>query len=58
MTEVVSLAVQMLANPLMLFLNEATTGLDAATAFQLVNTIYNTPIQKRDMGSFSIASFS
>jgi len=34
-----SLAVQMLANPSVLFLDEVTTGLDAATAFQLVRTL-------------------
>ena len=36
-----SLAVQMLANPSLLFLDEVTTGLDAATAFQLVRTLKN-----------------
>ena len=34
-----SLAVQMLANPSVLFLDEVTTGLDASTAFQLVATL-------------------
>ena len=34
-----SLAVQMLSNPSVLFLDEVTTGLDAATAFQLVTTL-------------------
>ena len=34
-----SLAVQMLANPSILFLDEVTTGLDASTAFQLVRTL-------------------
>ena len=34
-----SLAVQMLANPSVLFLDEVTTGLDASTAFQLVTTL-------------------
>lgn len=34
-----SLAVQMLSNPSVLFLDEVTTGLDAATAFQLVSTL-------------------
>ena len=34
-----SLAVQMLANPSVLFLDEVTTGLDASTAFQLVSTL-------------------
>ena len=36
-----SLAVQMLANPSILFSDEVTTGLDAATAFQLVRTLKN-----------------
>lgn len=36
-----SLAVQMLANPSVLFLDEVTTGLDAATAFQLMKTLKN-----------------
>lgn len=34
-----SLAVQMLSNPSVLFCDEVTTGLDAATAFQLVTTL-------------------
>ncbi|KAK4693851.1 hypothetical protein P7C71_g3623, partial [Lecanoromycetidae sp. Uapishka_2] len=34
-----SLAVQMLANPSVLFLDEVTTGLDASTAFQLISTL-------------------
>ncbi|KAL9124612.1 MAG: hypothetical protein Q9217_006075 [Psora testacea] len=34
-----SLAVQMLANPSVLFLDEVTTGLDASTAFQLMKTL-------------------
>ena len=34
-----SLAVQMLSNPSVLFCDEVTTGLDAATAFQLVATL-------------------
>ena len=34
-----SLAVQMLAIPSVLFLDEMTTGLDANTAFQLVTTL-------------------
>lgn len=36
-----SLAVQMLSNPSILFLDEVTTGLDAATAYQLVKTLKN-----------------
>ena len=36
-----SLAVQMLANPSVLFLDEVTTGLDASTAYQLVVTLKN-----------------
>ena len=34
-----SLAVQLLANPSVLFCDEVTTGLDAASAFQLVKTL-------------------
>ncbi|KAK7736685.1 hypothetical protein SLS53_006893 [Cytospora paraplurivora] len=37
----VSLGVQMLANPSVLFLDEPTTGLDASSAFQLVRTLKN-----------------
>ena len=36
-----SLAVQMLANPSVLFLDEVTTGLDASTAYQLMLTLKN-----------------
>lgn len=35
----VSIGVQMLANPSVLFLDEPTTGLDATSAFQLVRTL-------------------
>lgn len=37
----VSIGVQMLANPGVLFLDEPTTGLDASSAFQLVRTLKN-----------------
>lgn len=37
----VSLGVQMLANPSVLFLDEPTTGLDASSAFHLVRTLKN-----------------
>ncbi|KAF2457396.1 P-loop containing nucleoside triphosphate hydrolase protein [Lineolata rhizophorae] len=36
-----SIGVQILANPSVLFLDEPTTGLDAASAFQLVRTLKN-----------------
>ncbi len=42
-----SLAVQMLSNPSVLFLDEVTTGLDAATAFQLVGTLKTLAIKGR-----------
>lgn len=42
-----SLAVQMLSNPSVLFLDEVTTGLDAATAFQLVSTLKSLAIRGR-----------
>jgi ABC-type multidrug transport system ATPase subunit len=44
-----SLAVQMLSNPSVLFLDEVTTGLDAATAFQLVNTLKSLAIKGRNI---------
>ncbi|KAL1862889.1 hypothetical protein Daus18300_008218 [Diaporthe australafricana] len=37
----VSIGVQMLANPSVLFLDEPTTGLDASSAYQLVRTLKN-----------------
>lgn len=37
----VSIGVQLLANPSVLFLDEPTTGLDATSAFQLVRTLKN-----------------
>lgn len=37
----VSIGVQLLANPSVLFLDEPTTGLDASSAFQLVRTLKN-----------------
>jgi ABC-type multidrug transport system ATPase subunit len=36
-----SLAIQLLANPSILWLDEPTTGLDATSAYQLVNTLKN-----------------
>ena len=42
-----SLAVQMLANPSVLFLDEVTTGLDATTAFQLVTTLKTLALKGR-----------
>ena len=42
-----SLAVQMLSNPSVLFCDEVTTGLDAATAFQLVSTLKALAIKGR-----------
>lgn len=37
----VSIGVQLLANPSVLFLDEPTTGLDATSAFQLIRTLKN-----------------
>jgi ABC-type multidrug transport system ATPase subunit len=37
----VSIGVQLLANPSVLFLDEPTTGLDATSAYQLVRTLKN-----------------
>lgn len=42
-----SLAVQMLSNPSVLFCDEVTTGLDAATAFQLVATLKALAVEGR-----------
>ena len=42
-----SLAVQLLANPSVLFLDEVTTGLDATTALQLVATLKQLAMQGR-----------
>ncbi len=42
-----SLAVQMLSNPSVLFCDEVTTGLDAATAFQLVTTLKTLAVKGR-----------
>ncbi|KAK8227206.1 ABC transporter-like protein [Phyllosticta capitalensis] len=43
----VSIGVQLLANPSVLFLDEPTTGLDATSAFQLVRTLKNLASQGR-----------
>ncbi|KAL8669211.1 MAG: hypothetical protein Q9168_006193 [Polycauliona sp. 1 TL-2023] len=44
-----SLGVQMLANPSVLFLDEVTTGLDAASAFQLIKTLKSLANKGRTM---------
>ncbi|KAB5542470.1 ABC transporter [Coniochaeta sp. 2T2.1] len=43
----VSIGVQMLANPSVLFLDEPTTGLDATSAFQLVRTLKGLALKGR-----------
>ncbi|KAK2008231.1 ABC transporter [Colletotrichum eremochloae] len=43
----VSIGVQLLANPSVLFLDEPTTGLDATSAFQLVRTLKRLAIKGR-----------
>lgn len=45
----VSIGVQMLANPSVLFLDEPTTGLDASSAFQLVRTLKNLVAKGRNV---------
>ncbi|KAJ4387600.1 hypothetical protein N0V93_008196 [Gnomoniopsis smithogilvyi] len=45
----VSIGVQMLANPSVLFLDEPTTGLDASSAFQLVRTLKNLATKGRNV---------
>lgn len=45
----VSIGVQMLANPSVLFLDEPTTGLDASSAFQLVRTLKNLAAKGRNV---------
>ncbi|KAL7274936.1 hypothetical protein RUND412_002141 [Rhizina undulata] len=43
----VSIGVQLLANPSVLFLDEPTTGLDATSAYQLVRTLKNLAMKGR-----------